>query len=156
MIPTVPGPPEGGSALGAPIPDRPTPDRHAPGRPTPGIAFGRDYNPEQRPEETGDEDVALMRDAGVTVVTVAVFAWPRLQPAPGAWDDAWLHRILDLLHGNGIAVDLPTATASPPAWLVRAHPRSARSTRGEPGWRSAARRPDARARRSSGIATTPQ
>ena len=150
MIPTVPGPPEGGSALGAPIPDRPTPDRHAPGRPTPGIAFGGEYNPEQWLEETWDEDVALMRDAGVTVVTVAVFAWARLRPASGAWDDAWLHRILDLLHGNGIAVDLPTATASPPAWLVRAHPRSARSTRGEPGWRSAAGRPGVGARRSSG------
>lgn len=60
-----------------------------------------------------------MRDAGITVVTVAVFAWARLQPASGEWDDQWLRRILDLLHRNGIAVDLATATASPPPWLVR-------------------------------------
>ena len=139
MTPTAPGPPGAGR-----------PARVAPGWPTPGIAFGGDYNPEQWPEEVWDTDVALMRDAGVTVVTIAAFAWARLQPEPGVWDDRWLHRILDLLHGNGIAVDLPTATASPPAWLVRAHPRSARSTRGEPGWRSAAGRPGVRARRSSG------
>ncbi len=83
----------------------------------------------------------------VTVVTVAVFAWARLQPAPGVWDDVWLHRILDLLHRNGIAVDLATATASPPAWLVRAHPEirpvDARGTWLEIG----SRRPGARVRR---------
>ena len=37
-------------------------------------------------------------------------------------------RILDLLHGNGIAVDLATATASPPPWLAGRTRRSARST----------------------------
>jgi beta-galactosidase len=92
------------------------------GWPTPGIAFGRDYNPEQWPEEIWQQDVVLMREAGVSVVTVAVFAWARLQPRPGAWDDGWLRRVLDLLHQNGIAVDLATASASPPPWLVRAHP----------------------------------
>jgi len=117
----------------------PNQDRPIPGWPTPGIAFGGDDNPEQWPEEIWDEDVALMRDDGITVVTVAVFAWARLQPAPGEWDDEWLHRILNLLHRNGIAVDLATATASPPPWLVRAHPEirpvDARGTRLEIGSR---------------------
>ena len=110
-----------------------------PGWPTPGIAYGGDYNPEQWPEEIWPQDVALMREAGVTVVTVAVFAWARLRPTPDSWDDGWLRRILDLLHDNGIAVDLATATASPPAWLVRAHPDirpvDARGTRLEIGSR---------------------
>jgi len=113
------------------------PDR--PGWPTTGIAFGGDYNPEQWPEEIWPQDVALMREAGVSVVTVGVFAWARLCPAPGEWDDGWLRRILDLLHANGIAVDLATATASPPPWLVRAHPEirpvDARGTRLEIGSR---------------------
>ncbi len=90
--------------------------------PTSGIAFGGDYNPEQWPEEIWPQDVALMKQAGVTVVTVAVFAWARLSPEPGVFEDGWLRRVLDLLHDNGIAVDLATATASPPPWLVRAHP----------------------------------
>lgn len=93
-----------------------------PGWPTRGIAFGGDYNPEQWPEETWPQDVALMHEAGVTVVTVGVFAWAKLCPQKGVWDDGWLRRVLDLLHAGGIAVDLATATASPPPWLVRAHP----------------------------------
>ncbi|MFC6881662.1 beta-galactosidase [Actinomadura yumaensis] len=87
-----------------------------------GLLYGGDYNPEQWPEEVWAEDAALMREAGVTMVTVGVFSWARLQPGPDAWDFGWLDRLMDLLHGHGIAVDLATATASPPAWLVRARP----------------------------------
>jgi beta-galactosidase len=85
------------------------------------IAFGGDYNPEQWPEATWLEDVELMREAGVNLVTVGVFSWARLEPRPGEMHFDWLDRVLELLHGAGIAVDLATATASPPAWLVRAH-----------------------------------
>ncbi|MFJ2270877.1 beta-galactosidase [Streptomyces sp. NPDC087849] len=88
----------------------------------PGILYGGDYNPEQWPEDVWAEDAELMREAGVTMVTVGVFSWARLQPGPDTWDFAWFDRLLDLLHAHGIAVDLATATASPPAWLVRAHP----------------------------------
>jgi beta-galactosidase len=87
-----------------------------------GLAYGSDYNPEQWPESTWAEDVALMAEAGVNLVTVGVFSWARLQPAPGPLTAGWLDRVLDRLAGAGIAVDLATATASPPAWLVTAHP----------------------------------
>lgn len=86
------------------------------------IAFGADYNPDQWPREVWDEDVALMREAGVTTVSVAIFSWARLQPSADTWDFEWLDDVMDLLHANGIAVDLATATASPPAWLTTAHP----------------------------------
>lgn len=86
------------------------------------IHYGGDYNPEQWPEEVWAKDAALMREAGVTMVTVGVFSWARLQPGPDQWDFGWFDRLLDLLHAQGVAVDLATATASPPAWLVRAHP----------------------------------
>ncbi|MFC5184483.1 beta-galactosidase [Actinomadura harenae] len=87
-----------------------------------GMLYGGDYNPEQWPEEVWAEDAALMKEAGVTMITVGVFSWAKLQPGPDTWDFGWLDRLLDLLHGQGIAVDLATATASPPAWLVRARP----------------------------------
>ncbi|MFI6876823.1 beta-galactosidase [Streptomyces sp. NPDC050400] len=87
-----------------------------------GLLYGGDYNPEQWPEEVWQEDAALMREAGVSLATVGVFSWARLQPGPDTWDFGWFDRLLDLLHAHGIAVDLATATASPPAWLVRAHP----------------------------------
>jgi beta-galactosidase len=87
-----------------------------------GIAYGGDYNPEQWPETTWAEDIGLMAEAGVNLVTVGVFSWSRLQPAPGELSAGWLDRVLDLLAGAGIGVDLATGTASPPPWLVTAHP----------------------------------
>ena len=87
-----------------------------------GICFGGDYNPEQWPREIWLEDAALMARAGVNLVTVGVFSWARLEPAPGERDFAWLDDVLDILHAKGIAVDLATPTASPPPWLGLLHP----------------------------------
>ncbi|RAO29003.1 Beta-galactosidase [Micromonospora noduli] len=87
-----------------------------------GIYFGGDYNPEQWPEETWSEDVDLMRQAGVNLVSVGIFSWALLEPTPGRFEFGWLDRVLDLLHDGGIQVDLATATASPPPWLAREHP----------------------------------
>ncbi|MFB6711017.1 beta-galactosidase [Streptomyces sp. NPDC056358] len=86
------------------------------------VAFGGDYNPEQWDESVWPEDVRLMRDAGVNLVTVGVFAWSTLQPEPDRWNFGWLDRLLDQLHGGDIAVDLATATASPPPWLTTRFP----------------------------------
>ncbi len=58
-----------------------------------------------------------MREAGVNLVSVGVFSWALLEPAEGKYEFGWLDRVLDLLHGGGIAVDLATATASPPPWF---------------------------------------
>ncbi len=90
--------------------------------PRPRLAYGADYNPEQWPREVWAEDVRLMREAGVNIVSLGIFSWARLQPAEGTWDFAWLDHVMDLLHAGGIAVDLATATASPPPWLTTAHP----------------------------------
>jgi beta-galactosidase len=87
-----------------------------------GIGYGGDYNPEQWPESTWAEDIRLMSEAGVNLVTVGVFSWSRLQPAPGELTAGWLDRVLGLLADAGIGVDLATGTASPPPWLVTAHP----------------------------------
>ncbi|MCY1694831.1 beta-galactosidase [Curtobacterium sp. SL109] len=90
--------------------------------PTDGLSFGGDYSPEQWPREVWDEDVRLMSEAGVNLVTVGVFSWGLLERAPGEYTWAWLDDVLDLLHANGIAVDLATPTAAPPSWLLAAHP----------------------------------
>ena len=87
-----------------------------------GIAYGGDYNPEQWPREVWDEDVRLMKEAGVNLVTLAVFSWSRLETADGVYDFGWLDEIMDLLHANGIGVDLATPDAVPPAWLIARHP----------------------------------
>ena len=90
--------------------------------PLPTLAFGGDYNPEQWPREVQVEDVRLMHEAGVDLVTVGVFSWAQLQPRPDDYEFGWLDEVLDLLHAAGIRVDLATATASPPPWLTRRHP----------------------------------
>ncbi len=87
-----------------------------------GIAYGGDYNPEQWPRETWHEDVRLMREAGVNLVSVGIFSWALIETAENEFDFAWLDEVLGLLHDNGIAVDLGTPTASPPAWFFAAHP----------------------------------
>ncbi|MET7457261.1 beta-galactosidase [Streptomyces sp. NPDC005574] len=94
----------------------------ADGDPAPRLAYGADYNPEQWPRDVWEEDVRLMREAGVNVVSVGIFSWARIQPSADEWDFAWLDEVMDLLHQSGIGVDLATATASPPPWLSTAHP----------------------------------
>ncbi|QMU76438.1 beta-galactosidase [Streptacidiphilus sp. PB12-B1b] len=86
------------------------------------IAYGGDYNPEQWPEEVWPQDVALMREAGVNLVSLGIFSWARLEPQPGVFDFGWLDRIIALLHEGGISIDLATPTAAPPAWFQKAHP----------------------------------
>ncbi|MFI6358176.1 beta-galactosidase [Streptomyces sp. NPDC050743] len=88
----------------------------------PGLAYGGDYNPEQWPEEVWAEDMRLMREAGVNLVSVGIFSWALLEPAEGVYDFSRLDKVLGLLHENGIAADLATPTAAPPAWFFRAHP----------------------------------
>lgn len=84
--------------------------------------FGADYNPEQWPEHVWKEDIQLMHEASVNLVSVGIFSWARLEPEEGVFDFGWMDRLLDALHDGGIAVDLATGTASPPPWAVHRYP----------------------------------
>ncbi len=86
------------------------------------IWYGGDYNPDQWPEEVWDDDVRLMKKAGVNLVSVGIFSWAKIETSEGVYDFDWLDRIIDKLGEAGIAVDLASATASPPMWLTQAHP----------------------------------
>lgn len=88
----------------------------------PRIWYGGDYNPDQWPEEVWDEDIELMQQAGVNLVSVAIFSWAKLEPEEGVYDFDWLDRVIDKLGKAGIAVDLASGTASPPMWMTQAHP----------------------------------
>ena len=92
------------------------------GKRLPHLMYGGDYNPDQWPEEVWSEDVRLMREAGVNLVSLGIFAWSRLEPKEGKFNFEWLDRIMNMLHEGGVSVDLATATASPPPWLSHAHP----------------------------------
>ncbi|GAA4676538.1 beta-galactosidase [Frondihabitans cladoniiphilus] len=102
------------------------PHTHAPttalGLGSDGLVFGCDYNPEQWSAETWVDDVALMREAGVNLVAINVFGWSQVEPTPGEFRFDDLDTIIDLLHDNGIGVNLGTGTSSPPPWLTALHP----------------------------------
>ena len=93
----------------------------------PRIWYGGDYNPDQWPEEVWDEDIELMQQAGVNLVSVAIFSWAKLEPEEGVYDFDWLDRVIDKLGKAGIAVDLASGTASPPMWMTQAHPATSAS-----------------------------
>jgi beta-galactosidase len=86
------------------------------------LYFGGDYNPEQWPKEVWAEDIALMQKANVNLVSLGIFSWAKIEQSEGVYTFDWLDEIMDLLDQGGIAVDMATATASPPAWLTLKYP----------------------------------
>jgi beta-galactosidase len=93
------------------------------------ILYGGDYNPEQWPEAVWHEDIRLMQDAGVNMVSLAIFSWAKIEPREGEFHFEWLDTLMDLLHAGGIHVNLATATAAPPPWLAKNYPDSLPMTR---------------------------
>ncbi len=83
------------------------------------IIYGGDYFPEQWPEETWQEDIRLMKQAHVNMVSLGIFSWALLQPDEDTFTFDWLDRIMDMLAANDIDVCLGTATAAQPNWLSR-------------------------------------
>ena len=86
------------------------------------ICYGGDYNAEQWSPEVWQEDVALMKESGVNLVSIGIFSWAKLEPSEGTYDFEWLDTLIDLLYSNGIYVDLATPSVVPPAWMYQAYP----------------------------------
>jgi len=86
------------------------------------VHFGGDYNPEQWPEDVWEQDYTLFDAARIDTVTLGVFAWTLIQPAPDVYDFSVLDRIVSLAGSQGRNICLATGTGAHPAWLARAHP----------------------------------
>jgi beta-galactosidase len=80
------------------------------------------YYPEHWPQRQWVDDAALMRGLGLTRVRIGEFAWARLEPEPGRYDFAWFDCAIANLADAGLGVVIGTPTATPPKWLVDAHP----------------------------------
>ncbi|MBR1488615.1 MAG: beta-galactosidase [Bacteroidales bacterium] len=95
---------------------------------TPGVyafdkpLYGAAYYSEYTPTDRLDEDIRLMKAAGLTVVRVGESTWSLFEPQDGVFEFAWMDRILDKMHAAGIKVILGTPTYSIPAWMAAAHP----------------------------------
>ena len=46
------------------------------------VLYGGTYQPELWPESVWPDDMRLMRQAGVNLVSLGTFGWARLQPSP--------------------------------------------------------------------------
>ena len=89
-----------------------------------GIMHGGDYNPEQwldRPDIL-EEDIRMMKKAGMNCATLGVFSWSTYEPREGEFHFAWLHDIMDKLYANVIYTILATPSGARPAWLDEAYP----------------------------------
>ncbi|MVN87225.1 beta-galactosidase [Deinococcus sp. HMF7620] len=80
-----------------------------------------DY-PEHVPQDRWAPYAAQQRALGLSYVRLAEFAWSRLEPRPGEYTWTWLDEAVETYAAQGLKVVLCTPTATPPAWLVRAHP----------------------------------
>lgn len=93
-----------------------------------GMIHGGDYNPDQwldRPDIL-EEDLRLMKKAGVNCVSLGIFAWSAYEPAEGEFHFRWLTDIMDRLYDNGIYTVLATPSGARPAWLDAAYPEAMR------------------------------
>ena len=84
--------------------------------------YGAAYYAEYTPTDRLDEDIRLMKEAGLTVVRVGESTWSLFEPQDGQFEFAWMDRIIDALHKAGIKVILGTPTYSIPSWLAAEHP----------------------------------
>lgn len=93
-----------------------------------GFIHGGDYNPDQwldRPDIL-EEDVRLMKKAGINSATLGVFSWSAYEPREGEFRFEWLEKIIDNLYRNGIYTVLSTPSGARPAWLDQKYPEAMR------------------------------
>ena len=91
--------------------------------PGPGQLFvGTCYQPIDRSPEQIDQDIAIMKRAGVNVVRVGDLSWDSFEPSQGRFTFEWFDRIMDKMQSNGIRVILDIPGLPAPIWVHRAYP----------------------------------
>ncbi len=90
----------------------------------PAFLHGGDYNPDQWLDcpDILERDIEMMHEAHVNCVSIAIFAWTRLEPSDGVYDFAWLDEVIDRLWKGGIHIILATPSGARPAWMAQKYP----------------------------------
>ena len=86
------------------------------------MKLGVCYYPEQWPVSYWQRDAQRMVEMGISYVRIAEFTWSLIEPQMGQWNWQWLDQIIEILAAQGLKIVLCTPTATPPKWLVDAHP----------------------------------
>ncbi len=85
----------------------------------PHLLHGGDYNPDQWLDcpDILEKDIQLMKEAHINCVSLAIFAWARLEPQEGVYQLDWLEEIIQRLYENGIYTVLATPSGAKPRWM---------------------------------------
>jgi len=86
------------------------------------VLYGVAYYSEYMPYERLDQDVALMQQAGLSVVRMGESSWGLWEPEDGRFEFAWMDRIVERIGKAGIKIIMGTPTYSIPAWMYKKHP----------------------------------
>ncbi|WP_138753155.1 beta-galactosidase [Paenibacillus sinopodophylli] len=97
------------------------------------LMYGVAYYDEYMPYERLDEDIRMMKEAGINVVRIAESTWSTHEPQNGVFDFSSVDKVLDAMHAAGIAVIVGTPTYAVPAWMVKEHPDVLAETAKGPG-----------------------
>jgi beta-galactosidase len=91
--------------------------------PGPGQLFvGTCYQPVDRSPEQIRQDIALMKQAGFTMVRMGDLSWDAFEPSEGHFEFAWFDQILEQMNSAGIKVILDIGGSPAPIWLHQTYP----------------------------------
>ena len=97
------------------------------------LYFGAAYYDEYMPVSRVDEDMRLMKAAGINVIRIAESTWSTWEPKDGVFDFTSLHRMLRGAEKYGIQVIVGTPTYAIPPWMVKKYPDILADTHSGPG-----------------------
>ena len=99
------------------------------------ILFGAAYYDEYMPKNLDrvDEDMRMMKEAGINLIRIAESTWSTEEPQPGVFDFTHIDRALDAAQRAGIDVIVGTPTYAVPTWMVKMHPEVLAVTPAGPG-----------------------
>ncbi|WP_068505229.1 beta-galactosidase [Paenibacillus kribbensis] len=86
------------------------------------LLYGVAYYDEYMPYDRLDEDIQMMKEAGINVVRIAESTWSTHELQNGVFDFTSVDRVLDAMHAAGIQVIVGTPTYAVPTWMVKEHP----------------------------------
>ena len=86
------------------------------------LLYGAAYYDEYMPYDRLEQDVAMMKKAGINTVRIAESTWSTCEPQEGVFDFSHVIRVLDVMERENINVIVGTPTYAVPTWMVKAHP----------------------------------
>jgi beta-galactosidase len=86
------------------------------------LFVGTCYQPVDRSPEQVRSDIALMKQAGFTMVRMGDLSWDAFEPSEGKFEFAWFDDILKQMNDAGIRVILDIGGSPAPIWLHYKYP----------------------------------